>query len=219
MKYSQLKGLLRVANTDFNHDFMPPDITKINARLAISHSLAFSIKKKKNIMRKPLVIYIVLVFAILFGCKKEDNNLRQLLSAKSWEQVESGLILDGSFKEIYKVTFELNGEYELVFRQLGVMPRDSSNSVIIDTLIGNYELSDLENTIKFKPTVSIASETDTLIVAFPCDTIYYYISDWHIIDFNETFLEIEGEKPEIMNKTTCSFISFVGKYHLETYEE
>ncbi len=170
-------------------------------------------------MRKPIVIYIVLVFAILFGCKKEDDSLRQILTSKSWEEIEVGIKNTESFKNIYKVTFEVNGEFELIFRQLGVMPGDSSNSVIIDTLIGNYELSDLENTIKFKPTVSIASETDTLIVASPCDTIYYYISDWHIIDFNENFLEIEGEKPEIMNKTTCSFISFFGKYHLETYVE
>jgi hypothetical protein len=176
-------------------------------------------KKKKNNMRKPLVIYIVLAFAILFSCKKEDDSLRQILTSKSWEEIGVGIKNTGSFKNLYKVTFEVNGEFEFVFRQLGVMPGDSSNSVIIDTLIGNYELFDSENIIKFKPTVSIASETDTLIVAFPCDTIYHYVSDWHIIDFNETFLEIEGEKPEIMNKTSCSFISFVGKYHLETYKE
>jgi len=168
-------------------------------------------------MRKPLIIFIVLVSTMLFGCKKEDDSLRQILTSKSWEEIEVGMKNTNSFKNLYKVTFEVNGEFELVFRQLGVMPGDSSNSLRIDTLTGNYELFESENTIKFKPIESIVSETDSSIIVIPCDTIYYCIGDWHILEFNKEFLEIQGENPDSINKSTCSFVSFLGHYRLKPY--
>ena len=93
------------------------------------------------------------------GCKKDkDIDLFQILTSKSWEQIDG--FYNGEhqgIKTFYKVTFDVNGEFEFVAKQWGI----NLNGGTVDTvtLTGKYDFFELENKIVFESKKYLLAET------------------------------------------------------------
>jgi len=159
--------------------------------------------RKTQNMRNIALISILLLL-ISLGCKKENEDFQSILSSKTWKAEGLSSIflkLNGERYDIvvlYKVTFEVNGEFEFVFSSLGIDPNGNGR---LDTLIGNYFLTDLENRISFEATKPLSSLSDTIIEN--CDTIKYLIPDWHIKEFNTHKINVIAEKLDTLNNQNC----------------
>jgi len=171
-------------------------------------------------MRKYLFIAIVLLQLISFGCKKEEVDLKPILTSKSWEEIDS--LYNGklnNFKTLYRVTFNPNGKVEIIYRNWGIRPSDPIGFVRLDTLFRDYTLLNSESRITFKPIKLKNLQSDTTNIFYECDSIQYFTADWHIQKINSDFLEIHGLNPDTTNHANCFMVEFLGDFNLRPYEK
>ena len=172
-------------------------------------------------MNNRLFILIILITLVQFGCEKEKEDIRPILTAKSWEEIE------GTYNEelnglntFIKVTFDHNGEFEFIFRRPSIMfSEDTTGMIRIDTLLGEYDLIDSENRITFKPKKSLVTRADTFWWNAGCDTVQRFIGDWHIMKIRKSIIEIQGDWPDTSNSSTCAYFWFIDDYNFKPYEE
>lgn len=167
-------------------------------------------------------LFSVLLFVIIFlGCEKGKEDFQQILTSTSWEEIDS--VYTGklnTFKSLYKVTFNDNGEFEIIYRQWGVnsrdsISRDSTERIIIpDTIFGKYSYLSSENKIQFKPVKIKMAISDTASILYGCDSLQYFIADWQIQKISTRFLETHGLNPDTINHSNCFMIGFLGDYKL-----
>ena len=197
-------------------------------------------------MRNYCLFSVLLIVLISSGCKKEKNeneDFQQILTSTSWEEIDS--VYDGQlyiFRSLYIVTFDATGEFEIIYRQWGVLPLDSilrdstnrqwganpldpilgasTNRIIrLDTIFGKYSFLNSENKIIFKPRKIKVVGSDTTNIFHDCDTIQYFIADWQIQKINSNRLQTHGLNPDITNHSNCFMIEFLGDYNLRPYKK
>jgi hypothetical protein len=168
-------------------------------------------------MKKYLFITLALFQLIFLGCKKEEVDLKPILTSQSWEEFDT--LNNGEInilKTIYKATFDPGGEVEIIYRCRGVRPGDPIGFVRFDTLKTEYNLLDSERRITFKPINEIVSDT-TNILFNECDSMQYFMEDWQIQKINSDFLETHGLTPDTTNHAHCMTVFWSGGYKLRPY--
>ena len=177
-------------------------------------------------MRTIYLFTTFLIFLIFSSCEKGKEDYRQILTSTSWEEIDS--VYNGklnTFKSLYKVTFNDNGEFEIIHRQFGTnsldsISRDSTKRIMrLDTIIGKYSYLNSDNKIQFKPRKIKVFISDTASILYDCDSLQYFIADWQIQKINNNFLETHGLNPDTINHSKCFMIEFLGDYNLRPYKK
>ena len=100
---------------------------------------------------KLLGLLLLFVFA---NCNKNKNDNYELLTSKSWEQIEG--FYNGEYighKTFYKVKFNTNGRYEFLAKTGGITPDSTAPDMIFQT--GKYQFEEATNNIIFESKIYI----------------------------------------------------------------
>ncbi len=171
-------------------------------------------------------LFCLLLFVLVFsGCRKDKVDLQQILTSTSWEEIDG--VYNGklnSFKSLYKVTFNTNGEFEIIYRSWGVNSTDSisrdttKRALGFDNISGKYSFLNSGNTIVFKPYKIKVVLTDSASIFYGCDSIQYFIADWQIRKLGSHILETHGLNPDTTNHSNCIMIQFLNDFNFRPFE-